>query len=204
MRTKSCKNRNYTSKGKATKLNGQKDDKITDNENENVSEPQPMLQNAAYEIEIASAKKWYELFNIAYYEHLEATYHISWSDTLDKNGNILLETQVKVALPNDVHSKMKGVEDPDKTIYNKCIPTKNYVLYTLTLYHTINTILIQGNKKQMWVDKEYPILRTVRKRMKEQDLTILDVCNQVLNLPSKDDHHHKTISIPLSMSQQEK
>ena len=33
MRTKSCKNRNYTSKGKTTKSNGQKDGKITDNEN---------------------------------------------------------------------------------------------------------------------------------------------------------------------------
>ena len=110
MRTKSCKNRNYTSKGKTTKSSDQKDNKITDNENENDSEPQPTLQNAAYKMEIAGAKKWYELLNISYYEHLEATYHIPWSDILDKKGNILLETQVRVALPNDVNSKTKGVE----------------------------------------------------------------------------------------------
>ena len=82
-------------------------------------------------MEIANAKKWYDLLNRRYYKHLGATYHISWSDTLDKNGNILLETQVKVAL------------------LNECIPTKNHTIYILTLYHTTNTVLIQGNKKQM-------------------------------------------------------
>ena len=66
MRTKSCKNRNYTSKGKTTKSSDQKDDKITDNENENDSEPQPTLQNVAYTMEIASAKKWYELLMLTY------------------------------------------------------------------------------------------------------------------------------------------
>ena len=178
--------------------NGQKDDKITDNENENVSEPQPTLQNAAYKMEIASANKWYGLLNIRYYEHLEATFHISWSDILDKNGNILLETQIKVASPNDVNSKTKGVEDPDEGIFNEYSPIKNYTLYALTLCHTTNTILIQRNKKQMWVDKEYPILRTVLKRMKEKDLTILYAYNHVLDLPSKNTHHHTTMSIPLS------
>ena len=162
-----------------------------------------MLQNAAYKMEIAIAKKWYELLNIRYYEHLEATYHISWSDILDKNGNILLETQVKVAFPNDVNSKTKGVEDLDKAIFNECIPKKNHTLYTLTLYHTTNTILMQGNKKQMWVDKEYPILRTVLKRMKEKGLIILYGYNQVLDLPCKEDHHHTTMSMPLSEKNKE-
>ena len=124
-------------------------------------------------------------------------------DTFDKNGNKLLETQVKVALPNDVNSKKKGAEDFDRTIFNECIPTKNHTMCILTLYHTTNTVLIQGNKKQMWVDKEYPILRTVLKRMKEKDLTILDAYNQVLDLPNKDDHHHTTMSIPLSETNKE-
>ena len=147
-------------------------------------------------MEIANAKKWYELLNMRYYEHLEATYHISWSDILDKNGNKLLETQVKVALPNDVNSKKKGAEDFNQTIFNECIPTKNHTMYILTLYHTKDTVLIQGNKKQMWVDKEYPILRTVLKRMKQKDPAILDAYNQVLDLPNKDDHHHTTVYTP--------
>ena len=112
MRTKACKNRNYTLKGKTTHSKGQKDDKKADNENKNDSEAQPTLQNAAY--------------------------------------------------------------------------------------HTTNTVLIQGNKKQMWVNKEHPILKNVLKRMKEKDLTILDAYNQVLDLTSKDDHYYTTMSIPIS------
>ena len=118
MRTKACKNRNYTLKGKTTHSKGQKDDRKADNENKSDSEPQPTLQNAAY--------------------------------------------------------------------------------------HTTNTVLIQGNKKQMWVDKEHPILKTVLKRMKEKDITILDAYKQVLDLTSKDDHYHTTMSIPLSEKKKKK
>ena len=86
-------------------------------------------------METVSAKKWYELLNKRYYEHLEPTYHISWNNILDKNCNILLETQVKVAFPNDVNSKTKGVEDPAKAIFNECIPTKNYTVYLNVVSH---------------------------------------------------------------------
>ena len=75
MRKKSCKNRNYTSNRKIAKSQGQKDDKITNIENRNASEPQPALDNAAYKMEIANTRKWFELRNIRYYEHLEVTYH---------------------------------------------------------------------------------------------------------------------------------
>ena len=123
MRTNSCKNTNYSSKGQTTISNGQKDDKMTDTENGNDSEPQPTLQNAAYKIEPANTKKCYELLSIRYYEHLQTTYHTSWSETSDKNGKILPETQVKIALSNDV----------DKIIFNKCIPMKNNTIYILIL-----------------------------------------------------------------------
>ena len=51
------------------------------------------------------------------YEHLEATWNISCSDTLDKIGKILLETQVKFLLPNDVNSKKKDAKDSDKLFF---------------------------------------------------------------------------------------
>lgn len=133
MRTNSCKNTNYSSKGQTTISNGQKDDKMTDTENGNDSEPQPTLQNAAYKIEPANTKKCYELLSIRYYEHLETTYHTSWSETLDKNGKILPETQVKIALSNDVNNNKKGPENSDKIIFNKCIPMKNNTIYILIL-----------------------------------------------------------------------
>ena len=43
-------------------------------------------------MEITNTKKWYELLDIHYYEHLKATYHISWNENLDKNHNTSLET----------------------------------------------------------------------------------------------------------------
>ena len=51
--------------------------------------------------------------------------------------------------------------------------------------------------------QEIPILRTVLNRMKEKDLTILDAYNQVLGLPSEDNHHHTTMFIPLSEENKE-
>ena len=44
-----------------------------------------------------------------------------------------METEVKVALPDDVNRKRKGTEDPDKTILNECIPIENHILYILTV-----------------------------------------------------------------------
>ena len=57
LRTKSCKNRNYSSKEKTANPNDQTDDKITDNENENDSERQPALQNAVYKIHPVSVPR---------------------------------------------------------------------------------------------------------------------------------------------------
>ena len=79
---------------------------------------------------------------------------------------------------------------------------KSYAVYPNAVSHNKygpNT----GEKKQVWVDKEYPILITVLKRMKEKDLTVLDAYNQVLDLPSKNHHHHTTMSIPLSEKNKE-
>ena len=70
MRTTSCRNRNYTPKGKAANSNSQKEKKI-DSKNQNDSKPQPTLQNAAYKMKISNTNKWYELLIIHYYEHLK-------------------------------------------------------------------------------------------------------------------------------------
>ena len=39
-----------------------------------------------------------------YYEHLQKTFYIEWNDTLDKGGNILLETEVKIFKQNKKNS----------------------------------------------------------------------------------------------------
>ena len=88
MRSKSAKARNYTSKKKEIK---QKQDAIQ------YEEPTPRLQNAPYKMMVNNVIEWYEVMNIRYYEHLQEIYGIVWSDTSEKEGKTLLETQVKVS-----------------------------------------------------------------------------------------------------------
>ena len=43
--------------------------------------------------------------------------------------------------------------DTDESLFDEIIPSKKQTIYSLTLYHTANTILIQGNRKSIWVTK---------------------------------------------------
>ena len=82
-----------------------------------------------------------------------------WTDTLGKNGVTLLETQLKVALPT--RNVQKTLIKPFLT---NVLQQKITPCMVLTLFHTTNIILIQGNKKQMRVDKGCQILRAVIKK----------------------------------------
>ena len=44
---------------------------------------------------------------------------------------------------------------------SEIIPSKNQTLYIITIYHTTNAVLIQGNQKSIWANKEFPILKAV-------------------------------------------
>ena len=48
--------------------------------------------------------------------------------------------------------------DTDESLSDETIPSKKQTSYSLTLYHSTNTILIQGNRKSIWVTKEFPQL----------------------------------------------
>ena len=89
-------------------------------------------------------------------------FYIEWTDTLDKGGYVLLETQVKVFRKNSKNSTndTKTEEDSNQT-FSESISPKSNILYVLTLYHTTNTLLIQGNLRANWVNEEYPLLKTV-------------------------------------------
>ena len=41
------------------------------------------------------------------------------------------------------------------------ISSKNQTLYIITLYHTTNTVLIQGSQKLIWANKKFSILKAV-------------------------------------------
>ena len=112
---------------------------------------------------VVRRNEWFDLLNIRYYEHLQKMFYIEWTDILDIGGNVLLETQVKVFKQNKKNSTndIKTEEDSNQTLFNESIPPKSNILYVLTLYHTTNTLLIQGNLRANWVNEEYPLLKTV-------------------------------------------
>ena len=114
------------------------------------------------------------------------TFYIEWTDTLDKEGNVLLETQVKIFKQNKKNSTngTKTEEDSNQTLFDELIPPKSNILYVLTLYHTTNTLFIQRNLRANWVDEEYPLLKTVLNKRKEQESSMLEAYNHVLEIPT--------------------
>ena len=78
----------------------------------------------------------------------------------------------------------KSEEDSNQALFNESIPPKSNILYVLTLYHTNNTLLIQGNLRANWVDEEYPLLKTVLNKRKEQESSMLEAYNHVLEIPT--------------------
>ena len=90
MRTRTTKSRNYSKKVR-------KNAKLKTQPQEFDDEPVLTTYLAAFKLNVANPTGWYELFIIRYYEHLQNIYNIIWSDVYDKSGDILLETQIKVA-----------------------------------------------------------------------------------------------------------
>ena len=94
--------------------------------------------------------------------------------------------QVKIFKQNKKNSTndTKTEEDPNQTLFDELIPPKSNILYVLTLYHTTNTLFIQGNLRANWVDEEYPLLKTVLNKRKEQESSMLEAYNHVLEIPT--------------------
>ena len=183
MRSKTSKTRNYNSKSKSSKKIEQI---IAENgsDMDTNGEPLPTLQKAPYKMTVVRPNEWCDLLNSRYYEHIQKTFYIEWTNTLYKGGNVLLETQVKIFKQNKKNSTndTKTEEDSNQTSFNESIPPKSNILYVLTLYHTTNTLLIHGNLKANWVDEEYPLLKTVLNKRKEQGSSMLEAYDQVLEI----------------------
>ena len=141
---------------------------------------QPTQHHAAYKMRNIHVDEWYELLN--YYERLHKSYHISWSHITDKIGSVLLETQIKVAelpLRNNVNNNTNNM-------FNETIPSKNLTRHIITLYHTTSTLLIQGNQRTVWVEKEFPLLKAVLNHHRNHCPTnINEAYNQILEIPDK-------------------
>ena len=75
-------------------------------------------------------------------------------------------------------------EPKDTNDFNELIPVKSQVLYALTLYHTTHTILIQGNQRGTWVNKEYPILKGIMKEKEKHNIELEQAYEKILELSS--------------------
>ena len=130
-------------------------------------------------------------------------YTIIWSDVYNKSGNILLETQIMVA---DLTAKVitttktkRNTTEPKrkrgkqqftnnhrwKSIWQDNTIKKTNIIYSLTLYHTRNTILIQGSRKSIWVTKELPLMKAIINHKCKHNAPITDVYNQILEMENE-------------------
>ena len=122
--------------------------------------------------------------NMRYYEHLQEVYHIVWSGTSYKEGKTLLETRVKVSeIMTETNKNRKNKAHPTAS---ELIPSKNRTLSIIILYHTANTVLVQGNKKSIWTNKEFPILKAVLLHMREHNTLMDEAYNKTLEMPGSD------------------
>ena len=118
--------------------------------------------------------------------------------------NVLLETQLRIFMKNKKNSAKdtKSEEDSNQALFNESIPPKSNILYVLTLYHANNTLLIQGNLRANWVDEEYPLLKTVLNKRKEQESSMLEAYNHVLEIPilttNKELNHEPNITTSIN------
>ena len=130
---------------------------------------------------VNNVNEWYEVMNIRYYEHLQEAYDIVWSDNSDKEGKTLLETQAKVyEMMTETNKNRKNKTHPTTS---EIIPSKNQTLQIITLYHTTNTVLIQGHQKSIWANKEFPILKTVFLHKREHNTPMDEAYNKTLEMP---------------------
>ena len=57
-------------------------------------------------------------------------------------------------------------------------------MYALTLHHTTNTLLKQGNHRGKWVNNEYLILKGIMKKKQKHNIELEHSYNKTLELPS--------------------
>lgn len=113
-----------------------------------------------------------------YYEHLHESYHIIWSDIMEKSRSVLLETQVKVAEPLQRNNGNNNIND----MVNELVPAKDQTHYIITLFHIMSSLLVQGNQRTVWVVKEFPLLKTILNHRKNCPNSINEDYSQVLEL----------------------
>ena len=85
-----------------------------------------------------------------YWEDFKDSFDVHWNDAVD-NENAYVEHSVKV-------SEKPQNDEQDSTTDR---PPVNRAMYTITVYRTNNKFQVQGNYRQHWMRKEFPMLQQV-------------------------------------------
>ena len=119
----------------------------------NISEePVPSKEEAAYTFTVSEERfpYWIRCLVLRYWEDLQNTFEVSLNDAVDKE-NVLVEHLIKISeIPTEIP------EDEELSL-----PIVNSNLCSITVYRTKNKIMAEGNYRQHWVRKEFPLLQEV-------------------------------------------
>ena len=110
----------------------------------------PSKEEAAYTFTVLEERfpYWIRCLVLRYWEDLQNTFEVSWSDVVDKE-NVLVEHLIKISeLPPEI---------PEDEEYS--LPIVNNSSYKITVYRTKNKIMAQGNYRQHWVRKNFQSFR---------------------------------------------
>ena len=143
MRTKSKSNRSYTQNKKKKKIQ---------EAGTCVEDPTPSKQEASYSFIVNNERfpYWIKSSVLRYWEDFKDSFDVHWNDAVD-NENAYVEHSIKV-------SEKPQNDEQDSTTDR---PPVNRAMYTITVYRTNNKFQVQGNYRQHWVRKEFPMLQQV-------------------------------------------
>ena len=99
---------------------------------------------------------------------MQSQFHIEWTDKVDQAEKIV-ETIVQI-------SKCSSNSNSSDSTSGK--------LFSITLYHTTCKCMIQGNKKDMWIKDEYPILKKTLDHHKTEGMPIVEAYKSILESKS--------------------
>ena len=143
MMTKSKSNQNYTQNKKKKKIQ---------EAGTCVEDPTPSKQEESYSFIVNNERfpYWIKSSVLRYWEDFKDSFDVHWNDAID-NENAYVEHSIKVS--------EKPQNDEQDSMTDR--PPVNRAMYTITVYRTNNKFQIQGNYRQHWVRKEFPMLQQV-------------------------------------------
>lgn len=86
-------------------------------------------------------------------------------------------------------------------MFNEKVLSKNLTHCVIILYHTTSTLLIRGNQRTIWVEKEFPLLKVVLNHHRNHcNTNINEAYNQILEIPKDHQPEQQPTGKPVTPS----